>query len=66
VLLQPRWAMSYLRGPLTPAEIRMVRERLRAGGVEAGAELGLLQNGSTQTAATQTPPPNARPPSGAG
>ena len=28
VLLQPRWAMSYLRGPLTPAELRRVRTRL--------------------------------------
>lgn len=28
VLLQPRWAMSYLRGPLTPTEIRQVRQRL--------------------------------------
>ncbi len=28
VLLQPRWAMSYLRGPLTPNELRRVRARL--------------------------------------
>jgi hypothetical protein len=27
-LHQPRWAMSYLRGPLTPAEVRRVRQRL--------------------------------------
>jgi Helicase HerA, central domain len=26
VLLQPRWALSYLRGPMTPAELRMARE----------------------------------------
>lgn len=26
VLLQPRWAMAYLRGPLIPAELRRVRE----------------------------------------
>lgn len=32
VLLQPRWAMSYLRGPLTPAELRMVRQRLTEEG----------------------------------
>jgi hypothetical protein len=25
-LLHPRWAMSYLRGPMTPSEIRRVRE----------------------------------------
>src|SRR5690606_7654916 len=35
VLLQPRWAMSYLRGPLTPAEIRRVRQRLTEGDVDA-------------------------------
>jgi hypothetical protein len=35
VLLQPRWAMSYLRGPLTPAEIRLVRQRLNGGDVPA-------------------------------
>lgn len=27
-VLQPRWAMSYLRGPLTPAELRLLRQRL--------------------------------------
>jgi hypothetical protein len=27
-LHQPRWAMSYLRGPLTPGEVRLVRHRL--------------------------------------
>lgn len=25
VLVQPRYAMSFMRGPLTPAEIRMLR-----------------------------------------
>ncbi len=37
VLLQPRWAMSYLRGPLTPAEIRRVRQRLTEDDVDAAA-----------------------------
>lgn len=35
VLLQPHWAMSYLRGPLTPAEIRLVRQRLVDAGMSA-------------------------------
>jgi hypothetical protein len=26
VLMQPRWAMSYMRGPMTSGEIRRVRE----------------------------------------
>lgn len=30
VLLQPRWAMSFLRGPMTRVEIRRVREAHRA------------------------------------
>jgi hypothetical protein len=33
VLFQPRWAMSYLRGPMTGAEIRRARE------MEAGDEV---------------------------
>jgi hypothetical protein len=31
LLVQPRWAMSYLRGPLTPNELRQVRVRLNGG-----------------------------------
>ena len=27
LLLQPRWAMSFMRGPMTRNEIRMARER---------------------------------------
>jgi hypothetical protein len=30
VLLQPRWAMSWLRGPLTRVELRRVREEGRS------------------------------------
>jgi len=26
LLFQPRWAMSFLRGPMTPSEIRLVRQ----------------------------------------
>ena len=37
VLLQPRWAMSFLRGPMTRTEIRMARGVGDAGG--GGAEL---------------------------
>jgi hypothetical protein len=36
VLMQPRWAMSFLRGPMTPGEIRAARERKGRGGGAAG------------------------------
>jgi hypothetical protein len=29
VLMQPRWAMSLMRGPMTAGEIRMAREEHR-------------------------------------
>lgn len=29
-MLRPRWAMSYLKGPLTPIEIRKIREEREA------------------------------------
>jgi hypothetical protein len=32
VLLQPRWAMSFIRGPMTRNEIRMARETSATGG----------------------------------
>ena len=39
VLLQPRWAMSYLRGPMTAAEIRRARALEREGdGLARAAE----------------------------
>jgi hypothetical protein len=31
VLLQPRWTMSFMRGPMTRSEIRMALEQRRAG-----------------------------------
>src|SRR5512145_2583844 len=37
ILLQPRWAMSFLRGPMTRNEIRKAKE-LSAQGAEIGAE----------------------------
>ena len=55
VLLQPRWAMSYLRGPLTPTELRRVRERLTKGNafkdgkVAEPATSGALQPSNTTT-----------------
>jgi hypothetical protein len=48
VLLQPRWAMSFMRGPMTRSEIRMALERRRGGeSVEGAAQ-------STTTAKTKT------------
>jgi hypothetical protein len=43
VLLQPRWAMSWLRGPLTRVELRRVREqgRVRGGREMSPASLSL-------------------------
>jgi len=34
VLMQPRWAMSLLRGPMTRSELQMARELRRAAGRE--------------------------------
>jgi hypothetical protein len=39
LLLQPRWAMSFLRGPMTRAEVKLARELRRADA--AGRELPL-------------------------
>jgi hypothetical protein len=37
-VFETRWAMSYLRGPLTRDQIKRLMEPLKAGGVEAGAD----------------------------
>lgn len=61
VLLQPRWAMSYLRGPLTPAEIRMVRQRLTEGDENVNVNV----SAAMPNAPTNTKPTNAGRPSDA-
>jgi hypothetical protein len=55
VLLKSRWALSYLRGPLTPAEI----SRLMAPRKKTLAELAVAQlaNGQAVTAARDPAPP---------
>ncbi|HVQ28520.1 MAG TPA: helicase HerA-like domain-containing protein, partial [Vicinamibacteria bacterium] len=50
LLLQSRWAMSYLRGPLTPEEI----SRLMQGRAQA-EKTGSTTRGSTTPAATMAP-----------
>ena len=50
VVFETRWAMSYLAGPLTRAQIRMLTP----------------QPGTDDAAATTAPPPTARAPTGAG
>jgi hypothetical protein len=52
VLLQPRWAMSFMRGPMTRNEIRMARELLSAGPrphgkrmLQGAAEIGDVNRG---------------------
>jgi hypothetical protein len=64
VLFQSRWVMSYLRGPLTGAEIsRVMGERKGAGVAAAGVAQDLLSGArdSLTTSATRNPP--AQPPS---
>ncbi len=55
VLLQPRWAMSYLRGPLTPAEIRMVRQRLTGDDVNVSAAVGTRGSAVTRDVTSEVP-----------
>jgi hypothetical protein len=50
VLLQPRWAMSFLRGPMTRTEIRMARELAAAAGKAA------QEDGNSKTVPLTLPP----------
>src|SRR5512133_1004685 len=48
ILLQPRWAMSYLRGPMTRNEIRKARERFGDGAAQDDEEKsGVVQHRDT-------------------
>jgi hypothetical protein len=58
LLMKTRWALSYLRGPLTAAEI----SRLMAGRKSSASEVA----GPTPTQATTDAPPASRPVVGAG
>ena len=62
VLLKSRWALSYLRGPLTPAEIsRLMASRRNANG--AAPSPVLPRDATPQAAAAATQPATAaRPP----
>ncbi len=61
VLLKSRWALSYLRGPLTPAEIsRLMSPRKQAAAGVAAASATTAQAASG--AAPAAPASSARPP----
>lgn len=65
-ILQPRWAMSYLRGPLTPAEIRLVRQRLNGGTPQApqnasAAAAAAAGSGTMPTVPVDKPNDTAKP-----
>lgn len=45
ILLQPRWAMSFLRGPMTRNEIRKARELFAQGAeIDAEEKSGVVEN----------------------
>lgn len=54
LLVQPRWAMSYLRGPLTPNELRQVRVRLNDGKELEPVSSHLSESGLRPATSTST------------
>jgi hypothetical protein len=44
ILLQPRWAMSFLRGPMTRNEIRKARELFGRGSDDEEEKSGVVEN----------------------
>jgi hypothetical protein len=48
VLVQPRWTMSFMRGPMTRAEIRMALGQHRSTNLEAKSEPIGASNGQAQ------------------
>jgi hypothetical protein len=61
VLFRTRWAMSYLRGPLTLAEIRRVTPRGKAATTDAPAAAAAAGGASSATAAASAPGTARRP-----
>jgi hypothetical protein len=64
VLMKTRWALSFLRGPLTGPEIARAMSARKAAAHRAAAPVGAATPAST--AANSTPAGGARPPVGAG
>ena len=61
-LFTTRWAMSYLRGPMTRSELLRLKEEARSEDGSAGqAEPREGAAGALGTARTQPPPPSGRP-----
>jgi hypothetical protein len=61
VLMKTRWALSFLRGPLTGPEISRVMGPRKSAAPAAGTPAR-----ATTSSAANTPPPSSRPPVGAG
>ena len=61
VVFESRWAMSYLRGPLTRQEIRRLTDEDRAQAAEAAGASGAA-GGATAAAADAPSPATAAPP----
>ncbi|MGC4029115.1 MAG: hypothetical protein QM696_09610 [Steroidobacteraceae bacterium] len=69
VLLKSRWALSYLRGPLTPAEIGRLMAPRQAAAATTAATTPAAGSGATNPVTTQSaaaPQSAARPPLPAG
>ncbi|HET7810709.1 MAG TPA: hypothetical protein VFL16_09040 [Steroidobacteraceae bacterium] len=67
VLMKTRWALSFLRGPLTGPEIaRAMGARKAAAGNAAGAGTAVTASATPPSTASSAPVGGARPPVGAG
>ena len=53
IIYQTRWAMSYLRGPLTRSQVKDLMKTERAVRTGAPAQAGATQTGATQSATAQ-------------
>jgi hypothetical protein len=66
VLMKTRWALSYLRGPLTGTEIAKVMAARKASAAAAVGTSAAAAMAPAPVAATGSAPPAARPPLSAG
>jgi hypothetical protein len=62
VLMKSRWALSYLRGPLTPAEISRLMAPRKTPSAANGSAAGVLPRGVTPASAPTTAGRPALPP----
>ncbi|MEK6335798.1 MAG: ATP-binding protein [Acidobacteriota bacterium] len=62
VVFETRWAMSYLRGPLTRTQIKSLMDPVKAAAAGVGvAQAASASAGAAPQAATPAPPPAAAP-----